>query len=80
MRGDDCTVAPYVCSRYYRAPEIMLGCPYGPPADVWSIGCVLAELFTGKILYKGQNNNAMLHKIIELRGKFPNKILKKASF
>jgi len=38
----------YIQSRSYRAPEVVLGVLYDPKIDVWSLGCVLAELFTGK--------------------------------
>jgi dual specificity tyrosine-phosphorylation-regulated kinase 2/3/4 len=37
----------YIQSRYYRAPEVILGLGYNPQIDMWSLGCVLAELFTG---------------------------------
>ena len=38
----------YIQSRFYRAPEIILGIPYTPCIDMWSFGCIIAELFTGK--------------------------------
>ncbi|XXQ33111.1 non-specific serine/threonine protein kinase [Plasmodiophora brassicae] len=76
----ECDITPYLVSRFYRAPEIMLGLPYGAPIDVWSIGCVLFELFTGQILFKGADNNEMLLRIMELRGSFPVKLLRKAAF
>lgn len=37
----------YIQSRFYRAPEVILGLPYGPPIDMWSTGCILVELYTG---------------------------------
>ncbi|TEB18138.1 kinase-like protein [Coprinellus micaceus] len=46
-------VTPYLVSRFYRAPEIILG-------NVWSVGCTLYELYTGKILFPGKSNAHML--------------------
>ena len=37
----------YIQSRYYRAPEVILGLGYNPQIDMWSFGCVLAELYAG---------------------------------
>ena len=71
--------APYLVSRFYRAPEIILGLPYDTGIDVWSTGCTLFELYTGKILFTGRNNNGMLRSIMECRGKFPHKLLRKGS-
>lgn len=71
--------APYLVSRFYRAPEIILGVPYDYGIDMWSVGCTLFELYTGKILFTGRNNNAMLRSIMECRGKFPNKVLRKGN-
>lgn len=39
----------YVQSRSYRAPEVMLGLPYNHKIDLWSVGCILAELFSGEV-------------------------------
>jgi serine/threonine-protein kinase PRP4 len=73
-------ITPYLVSRFYRAPEIILGMPYDFGIDMWSIGCTLYELYTGKILFMGRNNNQMLKSIMECRGKFSLKLLKKAEF
>lgn len=72
--------APYLVSRFYRAPEIILGLPYDTGIDVWSIGCTLFELYSGKILFTGRNNNGMLRSIMECRGRFPHKLLRKGTF
>jgi serine/threonine-protein kinase PRP4 len=71
--------APYLVSRFYRAPEIILGLPYDTSIDVWSIGCTLFELYSGKILFTGRNNNGMLRSIMECRGRFPHKLLRKGT-
>ncbi|KAK5102572.1 U4/U6 small nuclear ribonucleoprotein prp4 [Exophiala xenobiotica] len=71
--------APYLVSRFYRAPEVILGIDYDYGIDMWSTGCTLFELYTGKILFTGRNNNNMLKTIMECRGKFPHKLLRKGS-
>lgn len=73
-------ITPYLVSRFYRAPEIILGMPYDFAIDVWSVGCTLYELYTGKILFTGRSNNQMLRSIMETRGKFTTKMLKKSQF
>jgi len=73
-------ITPYLVSRFYRAPEIILGVPYDYSLDTWSIGCTLYELFTGKILFPGRSNNHMLLLMMELKGKFNAKMVKKANF
>ena len=44
----------YVATRYWRAPEIMLNwMHYGMQVDLWSVGCIMAELLTGQVLFPG---------------------------
>ncbi|KAI8973761.1 kinase-like domain-containing protein, partial [Mycotypha africana] len=78
--ASDNAITPYLVSRFYRAPEIMLGLAYDHAIDVWSAACTLYELYTGKILFPGRSNNQMLKHIMELKGRFPNKLLRKAQF
>ncbi len=46
-----------VQSRFYRSPEVILGLQYGCEIDMWSFGCILAELFTGYPLFPGQRGS-----------------------
>ncbi|KAI6027194.1 kinase-like domain-containing protein [Pisolithus marmoratus] len=73
-------ITPYLVSRFYRAPEIILGVPYDTTLDMWSVGCTLYELYTGKILFPGRSNNQMLLLMMELKGRFNSKMIKKAKF
>ncbi|KAL6538942.1 hypothetical protein OROMI_025268 [Orobanche minor] len=73
-------ITPYLVSRFYRAPEIILGLPYDHPMDIWSVGCCLFELYTGKVLFPGATNNDMLRLHMELKGPFPKKMLRKGAF
>eukprot|EP00268_Persea_americana_P010321 TRINITY_DN141_c0_g1_i1.p1 TRINITY_DN141_c0_g1~~TRINITY_DN141_c0_g1_i1.p1 ORF type:complete len:1151 (+),score=273.84 TRINITY_DN141_c0_g1_i1:170-3622(+) len=73
-------ITPYLVSRFYRAPEIILGLPYDHPLDIWSVGCCLYELYSGKVLFPGPTNNDMLRLHMELKGPFPKKMLKKGAF
>jgi len=70
-------ITPYLVSRFYRAPEIILGAPYDCAVDMWSIGCTLYELYTGKILFTGDSNNQMLKNIMEIRGKLSAKVYRR---
>lgn len=73
-------ITPYLVSRFYRAPEIILGQAYDCSLDVWSIGCTLYELYTGKILFPGRTNNQMLLLIQELKGRFTTRQIRKGRF
>ncbi|KAG9458455.1 hypothetical protein H6P81_002963 [Aristolochia fimbriata] len=73
-------ITPYLVSRFYRAPEIILGLPYDHPLDIWSVGCCLYELYSGKVLFPGPSNNDMLRLHMELKGPFPKKMLRKGAF
>lgn len=63
----------YAQSRTYRAPEVILGMPfYDQKVDIWSVGCILAELYTGRVLFKNRSIQTMLAKIIGICG-FPDR-------
>jgi len=60
----------YVATRWYRAPEILLGSTkYSKAADVWSVGCILAELLLGKAVFPGTSTLNQLNKVLEITGK-----------
>ncbi|KAL4452050.1 hypothetical protein ABPG75_007712 [Micractinium tetrahymenae] len=80
MFSGDNEITPYLVSRFYRAPEVILGLPYEYPMDMWSIGCVVYELFTGHILFPGKTNNEMLKLMMDVKGPFPKKMIKRAEF
>ncbi|XWS69786.1 hypothetical protein CRYUN_Cryun04dG0208500 [Craigia yunnanensis] len=71
-------ITPYLVSSFHRAPEIILGLPYDHQMDMWSVGCCLYELYTGKVLFPGPTNKDMLRLHMELKGPFPKKMLRKS--
>uniref|UniRef100_A0A0A9ZJS4 dual-specificity kinase n=1 Tax=Lygus hesperus TaxID=30085 RepID=A0A0A9ZJS4_LYGHE len=75
----DQRVYTYIQSRFYRSPEVLLGLPYGTPIDMWSLGCILAELYTGYPLFPGENEAEQLACIMEVLGVPPEDVLMKAS-
>lgn len=68
-------VYTYIQSRFYRAPEVILGVKYGMAIDMWSLGCILAELYTGYALLPGEDEADQLACIIEMLGMPPKKLL-----
>ncbi|KAH0865468.1 hypothetical protein HID58_082679 [Brassica napus] len=59
----------YICSRYYRAPELIFGATeYTTAIDMWSVGCVMAELFLGHPLFPGETSVDQLVEIIKILG------------
>lgn len=71
-------VYTYIQSRYYRSPEIILGIPYTCAIDMWSLGCIIAELFTGKVLLNGTSEIEQLMLMVELLGLPPENLLEKS--
>ncbi|CAH1170350.1 unnamed protein product [Phaedon cochleariae] len=73
-------ITPYLVSRFYRAPEIILGMNYDYAIDMWSAACTIYELYTGRIMFSGKSNNQMLKFFMDVKGKFPNKVIRKGAF
>lgn len=73
-------ITPYLVARFYRAPEIILGMTYDFGIDLWSAACTIYELYTGKIMFPGKTNNQMLKLFMDLKGKMPNKVIRKGAF
>jgi p38 MAP kinase len=58
-----------ICTRWYRAPELLMtGGTYGPSIDVWSAGCIFAELVLGRPLFKSANECELWNRVVEVLG------------
>ena len=68
---------PYLVSRFYRPPEVILGLEYDRMVDLWSLSVTLAELFTGSVLFPGLSNNDMLVRFMDTMGPFSYKMVKR---
>ena len=70
-------LSSYVQSRCYRAPEVILGClPYDARVDLWSLGCILAELWTGVVLFQNDSSQSLLARVMGIVGKVPTWMMK----
>jgi serine/threonine-protein kinase PRP4 len=58
----------------------VLGLPYDFCIDQWSVAVTMYEVYTGRIMFSGKSNNQMLKYIMAVKGKFPNKLIRKAQF
>lgn len=65
------TVYSYIQSRYYRSPEVVLGYQYTTAIDMWSFGCIVAELFLGLPLFPGKSEFDLLLRMIRILGAQP---------
>mmetsp|Transcript_19954 Transcript_19954/g.35477 ORF Transcript_19954/g.35477 Transcript_19954/m.35477 type:complete len:503 (+) Transcript_19954:59-1567(+) len=68
----------YMVSRFYRAPEVILGLPQeyvSTQIDMWALAACVFELFAGKILFPGKNNNEMLRLAMKAKGNVPSRML-----
>jgi p38 MAP kinase len=75
-REQDHQMTGYVSTRYYRAPEIMLTWQrYSFAVDIWSTGCILAEMLLRKVLLPGKDNVHHFKLITEIFGKPPKEIM-----
>ena len=66
------TVYTYIQSRFYRSPEVLLGLPYTTSIDMWSLGCIVVELFLGLPIFPGTSEYNQLSRIIDTLGVPPN--------
>lgn len=73
--GSSCFIhdhlSSYVQSRAYRAPEVILGCKYDYKVDIWSLGCILAELFSGYVLFQNDSIQGLLARVVGICGPIP---------
>lgn len=72
-------VYTYIQSRFYRSPEVILGMSYGLPIDMWSLGCILAELYTGVPIFPGENEQEQLACIMEVFGPPEKHLIEKST-
>ncbi|KAL0218319.1 hypothetical protein RCL1_009167 [Eukaryota sp. TZLM3-RCL] len=72
------TAYSYIQSRFYRAPEVILGLQYNACIDVWSLGCIAAELFLGLPLFPGVSQYSQLSRIIEMIGIPPDYMISRS--
>lgn len=71
--GTTFMMTPYVVTRYYRAPEVILGMGYKENVDIWSVGCIMGEMIRGGVLFPGTDHIDQWNKII---GEYNNYKLK----
>jgi len=77
-RPTETEMTGYVATRWYRAPEIMLNwMHYNQTVDIWSVGCIMAEMLTGKTIFPGTDHIDQLTRILQLVGKPDDKLLAK---
>jgi mitogen-activated protein kinase 15 len=68
--GPNPVLTDYIATRWYRAPEILLGSTkYTKGVDMWSVGCILGELLGGKPMFPGTSTMNQLDRIIEVTGR-----------
>ena len=62
--GTSFMMTPYVVTRYYRAPEVILGMGYRENVDIWSVGCIMGEMIRGGVMFPGTDHIDQWNKII----------------
>lgn len=58
----------YIQSRFYRSPEVLFGVKYNSAIDMWSLGCIVAELFLGLPLFPGCSEYNQVSRIVDMLG------------
>jgi dual specificity tyrosine-phosphorylation-regulated kinase 2/3/4 len=72
------TIFTYIQSRYYRAPEVVLGMDYGKEIDIWSLACVICEMVSGYPLFCADDEAELVELIVQMRGLPPLEFVKQA--
>ena len=65
----------YIQSRFYRAPEVLVGCSYTSAIDLWSLGCIIAEMFLGLPIFPGVSEHNQLKRMQEILGEPPAQLI-----
>jgi serine/threonine protein kinase len=76
MSNDKTTPSCYLQSRYYRAPEVIMGVAFNESIDMWSLGCVLAELYLGWPLFPGASEYDQITYICQTLGPLPAHLMR----
>ncbi|KAG7661866.1 YAK1 [[Candida] subhashii] len=69
------TIYTYIQSRFYRSPEVILGLPYTESIDMWSLGCIVGELFLGLPMFPGTSEYNQIWKIVDMLGMPPKHMI-----
>ena len=69
----------YIQSRSYRAPEVIMGCNYDYKIDIWSLGCILAELYSKNVLFQSDSVHSLLARVIGIIGPIPEWMYEKGT-
>jgi len=69
----------YIQSRFYRSPEVILGCSYGVAIDMWSLACILVEMHTGEPLFCGTDEREQIIRFVAICGMPPDSVLLSSS-
>lgn len=76
---DNSKKSTIINTRQYRSPEVILDTGWSMPSDMWSLGCILAELYQGDLLFRTHSNLEHLALMERMIGPFPRRLLKNAN-
>jgi cyclin-dependent kinase-like len=77
LGGPGARYTDYVATRWYRSPELLAGdTQYGRGVDIWAIGCMLAEIYTGMPLFPGESDIDQLFQIVRCQGNLTDHLCK----
>ncbi|ELP90606.1 hypothetical protein EIN_021150 [Entamoeba invadens IP1] len=76
---ENSTLYTYIQSRHYRSPEVILGIKYNSAIDMWSFGCIAAELILGIPIFPGSSEYNQLERIIKMLGMPPRNVLEQGT-